>query len=75
MAQGFRIGCDIGGTFTDFVLIEMETGRVRTAKRLTTSDDPSHAMLAGLTELGLSTPVWRPLPSGFPMQQRSLPMP
>ena len=56
MVHGFRIGCDIGGTFTDFVLIEMETGRVRTAKRLTTSDDPSRAMLAGLTELGHSTP-------------------
>ena len=29
MAHGFRIGCDIGGTFTDFVLIETETGHVR----------------------------------------------
>ena len=56
MAHGFRIGCDIGGTFTDFVLIEMETGRVRTAKRLTTPDDPARAMLAGLTELGHSAP-------------------
>jgi N-methylhydantoinase A len=56
MAHGFRIGCDIGGTFTDFVLIETETGRVRTAKRLTTPDDPARAMLAGLTELGHSTP-------------------
>ena len=56
MAHGFRIGCDIGGTFTDFVLIETETGRVRTAKRLTTPDDPSRAMLAGLTELGHSAP-------------------
>ena len=56
MAHGFRIGCDIGGTFTDFVLIETNTGRVRTAKRLTTPDDPSRAMLAGLTELGHSAP-------------------
>ena len=56
MAHGFRIGCDIGGTFTDFVLIETDTGRVRTAKRLTTPDDPSRAMLAGLTELGHSAP-------------------
>jgi N-methylhydantoinase A len=56
MAHGFRIGCDIGGTFTDFVLIETNTGRVRTAKRLTTPDDPSRAMLAGLTELVYSAP-------------------
>jgi len=56
MAHGFRIGCDIGGTFTDFVLFEAATGRVRTAKRLTTPADPSRAMLAGLTELGHAAP-------------------
>ena len=56
MPHGFRIGCDIGGTFTDFVLIETKTGHVQTAKRLTTPDDPARAMLAGLTELGHSAP-------------------
>jgi N-methylhydantoinase A len=56
MAHGFRIGCDIGGTFTDFVLIETETGHVHTAKRLTTPDDPARAMLVGLIELGHSAP-------------------
>jgi N-methylhydantoinase A len=56
MAAGFRIGCDIGGTFTDFVLIEMATGSILTAKRLTTPDDPSRAMLAGLAELGSAMP-------------------
>lgn len=54
--RGFRIGCDIGGTFTDFVLYETGTGHIRTAKRLTTPDDPSRAMLAGLTELSDSAP-------------------
>jgi hypothetical protein len=33
-----------GGTFTDFVLIETATGDIRTAKWLTTSDDPSRAL-------------------------------
>src|ERR1043166_1198034 len=56
MTGGFRIGCDIGGTFTDFVLIETATGAIRTAKRLTTSDDPSRAMIAGLSELAHTTP-------------------
>ena len=56
MAHGFRFGCDIGGTFTDFVLYETATGRVRTAKRLTTPADPSQAMLAGLIELGHAAP-------------------
>lgn len=46
----YRVGCDIGGTFTDFVLINTATGEVRTAKRLTTPADPSRAMLAGLRE-------------------------
>src|SRR5215472_1659609 len=56
MAHGFRFGCDIGGTFTDFVLYETATGRIRTAKRLTTPADPSQAMLAGLIELGHAAP-------------------
>jgi N-methylhydantoinase A len=56
MADGFRVGCDIGGTFTDFALIETETGDIRTAKRLTTPDDPARAMLAGLIELTRAMP-------------------
>jgi N-methylhydantoinase A len=46
-----RVGCDTGGTFTDFVaLID---GRLRTAKVLSTPDDPSRAILEGLADLGL----------------------
>jgi N-methylhydantoinase A len=56
MADGFHVGCDIGGTFTDFVLIATATGQIRTAKRLTTSDDPSRAMLAGLSALARVMP-------------------
>jgi N-methylhydantoinase A len=56
MTDGFSVGCDIGGTFTDFVLIESATGAIRTAKRLTTPDDPSRAMLAGLAELARAIP-------------------
>jgi len=47
----YRLGCDIGGTFTDFVLFNTSTGKLHTAKRLTTAMDPSLAMLAGLQEL------------------------
>src|SRR5207248_4849843 len=43
----FRAGCDIGGTFTDFVLLDQDSGDIHVAKRLTTPDDPSIAMLAG----------------------------
>jgi N-methylhydantoinase A/oxoprolinase/acetone carboxylase beta subunit len=47
---GYRVGFDVGGTFTDFVL-QSPTGELHTAKRLTTYPDPSEACLAGLDEL------------------------
>src|SRR5881628_3659269 len=46
----YRIGFDVGGTFTDFVL-QSPTGELTAAKRLTTYPDPSEACLAGLDEL------------------------
>lgn len=46
------LGVDIGGTFTDFVLVD-ESGQTRIYKRLTTPDDPSRALLAGVAELDL----------------------
>ncbi|MBX6351356.1 MAG: hydantoinase/oxoprolinase family protein, partial [Clostridia bacterium] len=45
------VGIDIGGTFTDFVWVDGETGRVAVHKRLTTPDDPARAALQGLVEL------------------------
>src|SRR5213594_4021946 len=46
----YRVGFDVGGTFTDFVL-QSPTGELATAKRLTTYPDPSAACLAGLDQL------------------------
>jgi len=46
----YRIGFDVGGTFTDFVL-QSPAGELITAKRLTTYPDPSEACLAGLDTL------------------------
>jgi len=40
----WRLGFDIGGTFTDFVLMEVESGRTATYKTLTTPGDPSEAV-------------------------------
>ena len=45
------IGIDIGGTFTDFVIIDPITGIITTEKRLTTPSDPSRAVLNGLEEI------------------------
>lgn len=47
---GCRIGFDIGGTFTDFVLLE-SSGKLHVHKALTTSADPAAGSIAGLEEL------------------------
>ena len=46
-----RIGVDIGGTFTDFVVLHPEHGRVETFKLLSTPHDPAQAVLAGLNQI------------------------
>jgi N-methylhydantoinase A len=46
-----RIGVDVGGTFTDFVLHDPARNLVATGKRLTTPDDPSEAIVAGIARL------------------------
>ena len=47
----YRLGVDIGGTFTDFALLEAASGDIRVHKRLTTPADPSIAVLAGIESL------------------------
>ncbi len=44
---GLRLGIDIGGTFTDFALVDSLGSRVGVHKQLTTPRDPSHAVLEG----------------------------
>ena len=45
------LGVDVGGTFTDFFLVDEETGEARTHKVASTPDDPSRAILQGLRAL------------------------
>jgi N-methylhydantoinase A/oxoprolinase/acetone carboxylase beta subunit len=45
------VGVDIGGTFTDFMLYDTETGAVQVHKVRSTPDDPGAAMVSGLVEL------------------------
>ena len=47
----YRIGVDIGGTFTDFALFDDVTGEVTTHKQLTTPADPSVAVVEGVVTL------------------------
>ena len=47
----YRIGVDIGGTFTDFVMEDIERGTLTLGKTLTTPADPSDAVIEGLERL------------------------
>jgi len=47
----YRIGVDIGGTFTDFALYDARGGKMSVHKRLTTPRDPSQAVTEGLAAL------------------------
>jgi len=44
----YALGVDIGGTFTDLVVYDHETGRQWSRKVLTTHDDPARAVAAGV---------------------------
>jgi N-methylhydantoinase A len=43
--MGYRLGVDIGGTFTDAILIDEETGQSRISKVSSTPSDPSDGFL------------------------------
>ena len=46
-----RIGVDVGGTFTDLVLVDEESGRVTVDKVPSTPDDPARGSISGVREL------------------------
>src|SRR5215472_2515407 len=47
----YSLGIDIGGTFTDLVIYDHDTGRQVNRKVLTTHDDPARAVAAGVDAL------------------------
>src|SRR5437764_3677075 len=47
----YRVTVDTGGTFSDFVYLNEETGELSIAKVASTPDDPSRAILAGIDTL------------------------
>jgi len=51
MAAAFRVGTDIGGTFTDFTVIDDTTGEIVVETCLTTRGAPEAAVLDGLDVL------------------------
>lgn len=49
--MSYRLGVDIGGTFTDLALFDERTSGMTIHKLLTTPDDPARAVLQGVQEL------------------------
>ncbi|WP_395709633.1 hydantoinase B/oxoprolinase family protein [Reyranella sp.] len=47
----YRLGFDIGGTFTDFVLLDAATGGISLHKCLTTPNDPADGALEGIRSI------------------------
>jgi N-methylhydantoinase A len=47
-----KLGVDVGGTFTDLVLLDPVSGAIRSRKVLTTADAPARGVLYGLQALG-----------------------
>ena len=48
------VGVDVGGTFTDLIVMEPATGDVRIAKVPTTADNQAFGVLAALESGGVS---------------------
>lgn len=49
--MSYRLGVDVGGTFTDLIVIDEESGRAVREKVPSTPDDPSRAVVAGARQL------------------------
>lgn len=47
----YRIGVDIGGTFTDGALVDTSTGQITTSKVLSTPEDPALGFVAAIEKL------------------------
>lgn len=50
-AKSLRIAVDVGGTFTDIVVLDEKSHDLRTHKVLTSSDQPTVAIMAGIASL------------------------
>src|SRR6185312_6053031 len=53
---GLAIGIDTGGTFTDMVVLDRETGRISSLKTSSTPQEPGDAILNALDEGGIDGP-------------------
>ncbi len=55
--MGFRLGIDVGGTFTDLVLIQDETGEIWREKVPSTPANPAEGVLEGIRRICLQAGI------------------
>ena len=55
--MSYRLGVDVGGTFTDFLLLNEDTGETQTAKVPSTPEDSSIGVLNGVAKICDSTGI------------------
>ena len=46
-----RVGVDVGGTFTDLILVDEEHGAITVDKVPSTPDDPARGVVEGVRKL------------------------
>ena len=66
MAEGVRIGVDVGGTFTDVIACD-PAGRMESCKVPTTPANPAEGVLNGIAALAPTTGPWATLAHGTTM--------
>jgi N-methylhydantoinase A len=49
--MAYRLGVDVGGTFTDLLLVHDESGKLHRVKTPSTPVDPSHGVLTGVRRI------------------------
>ena len=56
--MSYRLGVDVGGTFTDLLLINEDTGQTHTAKVPSTPEDSSIGVLNGIARRAETGSIW-----------------
>ena len=53
VAEMYRVGVDVGGTFTDFLIVNLGNGQVEVFKHPTTPSNPAVGIVDGLRQAGV----------------------
>jgi len=51
VTEEYQVGIDIGGTFTDVVILDPASGRMSLGKKLTSTDNPARAVIEVIREM------------------------